>query len=47
MTLNLFHGPILVSFYAPKNRKIWFSDAFQEVEKQTSPMKWAKDIFNK
>ena len=43
MTLNPFHGTDIL--YGTD--LYWFSDVFQGLQKNTSAMKWVKDIFNK
>ena len=47
MTLNLFHGTGLFLCSLKISGNLWFSDVFQRVQKETSTMKWFKDIFNK
>ena len=46
MTLNAIHrtGPFQ---YPSKRGSIWFSDIFKGIYKETSAMKWVKDIFTK
>ena len=47
MTLNPFHGTGFFLCLLKISGKVCFSDAFQEIQRETSTMKWVKDIFNK
>ena len=47
MIVNPFHDTGLFQSPLKSSSNLWFSDVFQEVQKNTSAMKWVKDIFNK
>ena len=46
MTINPFHGTSFFQCSLKISGNLWFSDVFQGVQKETSAMKWVKDIFN-
>ena len=46
MALNPFHDASLFLCPWEISRNLWFSNVFQGVYKETSDMKWVKDIFN-
>ena len=46
MTLNAIHRTGLFQ-YPLKRGNIWFSDIFKGIYKETSALKWVKDIFTK